>query len=79
MDDEKPSGFAKAVLAACKWVHLRCLDTKAFLIGEARQLYDSTGGLLWWRDDTHFNEPGHKAVASFIVGEVLDNSSSSVK
>jgi hypothetical protein len=66
-DDERPSGFSDAVLAACGRLALRCVDAKPGLIKEARQLYDETGDLLWWRDDTHLGEKGHEAVAAFIA------------
>lgn len=77
-DDAQSSGFARAVLAACERVHLRCLDAKPYLIREAHRLLASTGELLWWRDDTHLGERGHEAVAAFIAHEVLSRGSPSI-
>ncbi len=69
--EERPSGFAQAVLAACERARLRCLDVKPFLVAEARRVFEATGDLLWWRDDTHPNERGHRAIADLIAREVL--------
>lgn len=70
-DDERPSGFSDAVLAACGRLVLRCVDVKPGLIKEARRLYEDTGALLWWRDDTHLGEKGHEAAATLIAGELI--------
>lgn len=70
-DDARSSGFALAVLGACERARLRCLDTKPYLVEQARRLLDSSGELLWWRDDTHLGERGHEAVATLIADEIL--------
>jgi acetyltransferase AlgX (SGNH hydrolase-like protein) len=67
IEDARSSGFAQAVMAACDRLELRCLDTKPYLVEEARRLFQSSGQLLWWRDDTHLGEQGHAAVAAFIA------------
>jgi lysophospholipase L1-like esterase len=69
----RPSGFAAAVLAACQQLSLRCWDSKLFLQGEAQRLFASSHDLLWWRDDTHMNELGHQAIASFVAQEIWRN------
>lgn len=66
-----PSGFAQAVLAACERARLRCLDAKPYLVEEARRTFETTGDLLWWRDDTHPNDYGHRAIAELIARDVL--------
>ena len=71
-EDSNPSGFALAVLDACKAAGLTCHDTKAYLISEAKRLYDMEGKLLWWRDDTHIGAYGHAALAAFIAENVLN-------
>ena len=68
-EDARLSGFAQAVLAECESVQLRCVDTKPYLVAEARRLFEQSGELLWWRDDTHLGERGHAAVAAFIAKE----------
>jgi hypothetical protein len=72
-DDSNASGFALAVLEACKTARIVCHDTKAYLVSEARRLYDTEGKLLWWRDDTHIGKYGHGAIASYIADHVLNN------
>lgn len=65
--DATSSGFAQAVLGACARAKLRCLDAKPFLVKRARRLYETSGELLWWRDDSHLGERGHEAVAEFVA------------
>jgi hypothetical protein len=72
-EDSNSSGFALAVLDACKTTRIVCHDTKASLVSEARRLYDTDGKLLWWRDDTHIGKYGHAAIAAYIVRNVLNN------
>lgn len=66
--DAAPSGFAQAVLKACERATFRCLDAKPFLVERARRLYEASGEVLWWRDDSHLGERGHEAVADFVAG-----------
>ena len=46
------------------------LDLQPQLLQEAQSLYTASGGLLWWRDDTHWNMHGHAAAAR-IIGDWL--------
>jgi hypothetical protein len=69
--EAEPSGFAQAVLAACELAQLCCLDAKPSLVEEARRVFDATGDLFWWRDDTHSNDYGHRAIAELIARDVL--------
>ncbi len=71
-DDENVSGFAEAVLEACRTTGIVCQDMKPYLISEAKRLYKQEGKLLWWRDDTHIGKFGHAAIAAFIAGSVLN-------
>ncbi len=66
------SGFSEAVMGACEQVALHCWDSKFYLLEEARRLSNSSRDLLWWRDDTHMNEMGHQAVASFVGQEIWE-------
>ncbi|MCC2642515.1 MAG: rane protein of unknown function [Nitrospira sp.] len=65
--EERSSGFANALLNVCDQLALRCRDSRAYLTGEARRLFENSHELLWWRDDTHLNERGHHAVAAMIL------------
>ena len=78
LEDAESSGFARAILGLCGRVQLRCLDTKPFLVAEARRLFDSSGELMWWRDDSHLGERGHEAIAAFISQHVLNSHSNSL-
>jgi hypothetical protein len=64
------SGFVEAVIGACERVALLCWDSKLYLLKEARRLFDASGELLWWRDDTHINGMGYQAIASFVGQEI---------
>jgi hypothetical protein len=70
-EDARSSGFALAVLDACERAGLRCLDTKPYLVEEARRLFPASGDLLWWRDDTHLGERGHEALTTLIGEQIL--------
>ena len=70
-EDSHASGFAQAVLEVCQTSSIMCYDTKAYLVSEARRLYDTEGKLLWWRDDTHIGKYGHRAIANYIADRVL--------
>ncbi len=67
----RPSGFSEAVLDACQQLTMHCLDSAPFLREEAKRLFAASSELLWWRDDTHMNEQGHRALASFLLQEIL--------
>ncbi len=47
------------------------LDLEPFLTGLAKQDYEESGELLWWRDDTHWNSRGHEAAAATVFEELL--------
>jgi hypothetical protein len=69
-DDTTPSGFALAVLEACRRARFRCVDAKPFLVERALRLYEASGEWLWWWDDSHLGECGHEAVADLIAQEL---------
>lgn len=72
-EDANASGFALAVLEACRTAGIVCQDTKTYLVSEAKRLYDQEGKLLWWRDDTHIGQHGHAAIAAYIANRVLSD------
>lgn len=69
-EEPQSSGFAQAVIAACRQISLTCLDSRAYLRSEARRIFRRSSDLLWWRDDTHLNDLGHEAFAAFVVHAV---------
>jgi len=58
------SGFARAVGERCRLEGFPFLDMKPLLVAEANRLFMQSGRLLWWADDTHWNEIGHEYAAS---------------
>lgn len=69
--DTKPSPFSVAVSELGRAEGFYCLDLKPFLISESKRLYDDSGEILWWYDDTHWNGRGHAAAASIIYENLL--------
>jgi hypothetical protein len=57
------------VLAVCEQMSLSCRDSLPYLREEARRL-SATQELLWWRDDTHMNDHGHRALASLVIQQL---------
>ena len=68
--DQQPSGFSQAVQELCQRDGLPYLDLKPFFLEEANKEFAQSGGLLWWSDDTHWNDRGH-ALAALIVNDRL--------
>ncbi len=69
--DLEDSGFGRALLDACRRVDIRCLDAKPVLTREAYRIFDASGELVFWRDDTHINDRGHAIITDFIARNVL--------
>jgi len=61
--DTQESGFARAVEERCELEGLPFLDLKPLLVAEANREFTQSGRLLWWADDTHWNENGHEFAA----------------
>jgi hypothetical protein len=47
------------------------LDLKPALVEASGRVFKETGGLLWWRDDTHWNVAGQRAAAAVIYESLL--------
>lgn len=62
---ETSSGFSQAVLAVCEKNRLTCINLKSPFVEEAKTAFDR-GGLLWWRDDSHWNRDGHQLTKRII-------------
>lgn len=69
--DSKPSAFSVVVKDISRRNGFRFLDLKPFLIDESKQVFDESGELLWWYDDTHWNGKGHSAAAAVIYENIL--------
>jgi hypothetical protein len=60
------SGFSKAVHERCRVDGFPFLDLKPFLGAEAKTEFTESRRLIWWSDDTHWNENGHQYSASVV-------------
>jgi hypothetical protein len=61
-----PSGFALAIRDLAQENHMPFLDLKPSLIEASKRVYQDSGRLVWWRDDTHWNGEGHMEVAQIV-------------
>jgi hypothetical protein len=65
------SGFADVLRDVCTKEGLLFLDLKPHLVRESRRLYEASGQLLYWYDDTHMNTEGNKFTAPIIYTELM--------
>jgi hypothetical protein len=68
---DSTSGFSRAVCNLAAALAFECLDLKPLFLRESRQLYESTGEILWWYDDTHWNNRGNALAAAAIADAFL--------
>lgn len=66
-----PSGFANVLKEICREEDLLFLDLKPYLVRESRRLYEASGELLYWYDDSHLNTVGNRFVVPLIHSELL--------
>jgi hypothetical protein len=66
-----PSGFADTLRSICTETDLLFLDLKPHLVRESRRLYEKSGQLLYWYDDTHMNTAGNRFTVSVIYTKLL--------
>jgi len=69
--DAQPSPWATILQTACEDLRVACLDLTPTLIAASRQEFETSGALLWWYDDTHWNVHGNKVVATAIYEHLL--------
>jgi hypothetical protein len=65
-----PSGFSVEMRELCARHGFPYLDLKPALVEESERVFQESGGLLWWRDDTHWNAAGQR-VSAAIIHEML--------
>ena len=66
------SGFAEAVLSLCHTEAISCLDLTPVLAAEAKTTFPR-GELVWWRDDSHWNQLGHLIATRSIAERFLSH------
>jgi lysophospholipase L1-like esterase len=67
----EPSGFSDVLRDICAREDLLFLDLKPYLVRESRRLYEASGQLLYWFDDTHLNTAGNTFTAPVIYSELV--------
>jgi hypothetical protein len=53
----------------CAANQLDCRDARDYFIERAAKAWQE-GHLLWWLDDTHWNEEGHEVFAEYLEREL---------
>lgn len=71
----KPSGLGAALDNFCRQNNLSFFDLKPSLMEAAKKEFEESGGLIYWTDDTHWNEKGHGIVASIVYRATFMSSS----
>ena len=66
-----PSAFSVALQEICVRNGIRYFDLKPSMIAASRRVYEESGEMLWWRDDTHWNGLGHKEAAASVFNALL--------
>ena len=71
-DLSETSPFARVLRSICVAEGFGFLDLGPAFVAEARRRSAAKAGLLYWRDDTHWNEVGHAFAAQQIRGALGD-------
>ena len=64
--DITQSGFSAVLQGLSEQYKFRFLDLKPVLVEASRHAYETSGTLLYWRDDTHWNGHGQRVAADAI-------------
>jgi hypothetical protein len=70
--DSAPSSFSVVLRELCDQHGFRFLDLKPTLVEASRHAYEKSGALLWWSDDSHWNDEGQRVAAAAVYENVLD-------
>jgi len=65
------SGFSLAFQDLSRRNGMDFLDLTPYFVEQSQRLLEESGELLWWRDDSHWNERGHALAASLVHSRVL--------
>lgn len=69
-----PSGLAAALGDFCRQNGLSFVDLKPALVRASREEFAASGQLLYWTDDTHWNERGHAVVGDLLYRHLVGES-----
>ncbi len=70
--DMRDSSFSHSIRDMCAAEGIPFGDAKSYFIEESRRLFESSGKILWWYDDTHWNDEGQALFARWIQEQFLD-------
>lgn len=62
-----PGEFAVELEALTDQEGLCFIDLKPLLVAESQRVYEESGDLLWWRDDTHWTPLAQQITAAYLV------------
>ena len=63
---EGQSAFSRVLEEICQANSFGFIDLEPVMRAESERVYEESGDLLWWRDDTHWNGKGHLVAAQAI-------------
>jgi hypothetical protein len=69
---EPVTGIAEAIGRWCASHSIRCHDLTPYLREEAREIFEESGELVYYPDDTHWSTRGNRATYEYIRNHVLD-------
>lgn len=64
--DPGASSFSVVLRGLCEDHGFRFLDLKSTLVAASVQAYQKSGDLLWWSDDSHWNDGGQRVAAAAV-------------
>ena len=67
----EPSGFGTALAEISGRAGVAFLDLKPAFISASKALFERSGKLLWWYDDSHWNDEGQALAAALIHRHLL--------
>jgi len=67
-----PSGFGEALGRITTEAGLEFVDLKPAFVAASKTHFERSNRLLWWYDDSHWNDDGQELAASIIQRELLD-------
>ena len=73
--DSGPSALSHLLGDFCRENEIPFIDFKPFMQKESKLIYEGSGSLLYWYDDTHWNGAGMDLAARIVFEKVFRNGS----
>jgi hypothetical protein len=71
---QEPSSFSFLLREICEQRHFRFLDLKPKMVDASRKACENSDPLIWWSDDSHWNDEGQRVAAADIYEKLLHGS-----